>query len=125
MSLLADVFTADGDGEPRFLDVPEGPSDPAGFESRRTTVRGSGTVRPRGARFFPRPAGDELRVPPQDVAEFIGEVLLFQGDIESIAVPMDPPKPVAQRVGEISDRLDSILDAAHRASQIRGGVRNR
>ncbi|WP_189925417.1 hypothetical protein [Kitasatospora xanthocidica] len=122
MSLLVDVFTADENGESRFLDVPKGSSDLAGFESWRTTVWGSDTVRSLGARFFPQLAGDDLRVPPEDVPEFIEEALLLQSNIESIAARMDSPKPVAQRVGEIAGRLNNILDAAHRASRIRGGV---
>ncbi|MEU1289809.1 hypothetical protein [Kitasatospora sp. NPDC005856] len=122
MSLLVDVFTADENGGSRFLDVPEGSSDLAGFESWRTTVWGSETVRSLGARFFPQLAEDELRVPPEYVSEFIEEVLLLQCNIESIATHMDSSKPVAQRVGEIADRLDNILDAGHRALQVRGGV---
>ncbi|MFD7596348.1 hypothetical protein ACFV6D_25345 [Kitasatospora sp. NPDC059812] len=122
MSLLVDVFTADENGESRFLDVPKGSSDLAGFESWRTTVWGSDTVRSLGARFFPQLAGDDLRVPTEDVPEFIEEVLLLQRNIESIAAHMDSPKPVAQRVDEIAGRLNNILNAAHRASQIRGGV---
>jgi hypothetical protein len=122
MSLLVDVFTAEESGESRFLDVPEGSSDLAGFEGWRTTVWGSETVRSLGARFFPQLAGNDLRVVPEDVPEFIREVHLLQNNIESIAARMDSPKPVAQRAGEIADRLDNILDAARRASQIRGGV---
>ncbi len=122
MSLLVDVFTADESGESRFLDVPEGSSDLAGFESWRTTVWGSDTVCSLGARFFPQLASDTLRVAPEDVPEFIQEVLLLQNNIESIAARMESPKPVAQRASEITDRLNNILDAAQRASQIRGGV---
>ncbi|MFJ9447889.1 hypothetical protein ACIRRH_39585 [Kitasatospora sp. NPDC101235] len=122
MSLLVDVFTADESGESRFLDVPEGSSDLAGFESWRTTAWGSDTVRSLGARFFPQLAGDELRVAPEDVPGFIEEVLLLQSNIESIAAGMESPKPVTQRASEIADRLKNILDAARRASQIRGGV---
>ncbi|MFD8597534.1 hypothetical protein ACFV1L_21280 [Kitasatospora sp. NPDC059646] len=122
MSLLVDVFTADESGESRFLDVPEGSSDLAGFESWRTTVWGSETVRALGARFFPQLAGSDLRVAPENVPEFIDEVLLLQNNIESIAARMDSPKPIDQRTGEIADRLNNIRDAAQRASQIGGGV---
>ncbi|MER5350977.1 hypothetical protein ABT093_11655 [Kitasatospora sp. NPDC002551] len=122
MSLVVDVFTVDENGGSRFLDVPEGSSDLAGFESWRTTVWGSEAVRSLGARFFPRLAGGGLRVLPDDVPEFIEEVLLLLNNIESIAAHRDSPKPVAQRAGEIADRLDNVLDAARRALRIRGGV---
>ncbi len=122
MSLLVDVFTADESGESRFLDIPDGSSALAGFESWRTTVWGSETVHALGARFFPQLAGDDLRVAPEDVPEFIKEVLLLQNNIESIAARMDSPKPIAQRTSEIADRLNNVLDAAQRALQVRGGV---
>ncbi|MEV7121127.1 hypothetical protein [Kitasatospora griseola] len=122
MSLLVDVFTTDESGESCFLDVPEGSSDLAGFESWRSTVWGSETVHSLGARFFPQLAGDELRVAPADVPEFIEEVLLLKNNVESIAARMNSPKPVAQRASEIADRLGNILDAALRALQVGGGV---
>lgn len=117
-----DVFTVDGSGEFRFLDVPEGASDLAGFESWRTTVWGSEAVCSLGARFFPQLAGDALRVAPEDVPEFIREVLLLQNNVESISARMDSPKPAARRTSEIADRLNNILDAAQRALQVHGGV---
>ncbi|MFE2547438.1 hypothetical protein ACFXGI_02590 [Streptomyces sp. NPDC059355] len=85
-------------------------------------VWGSEAVHTLGARFFPRPAGEDPRVAPQDIPEFIEEVLLLQDNVESIAAHMDSPKPIAQRTGEMAGRLDNILAAAQRASQIRGGV---
>ncbi|WP_395292520.1 hypothetical protein ACF9IK_02180 [Kitasatospora hibisci] len=80
MSLLVDVFSADESGESRFLDVPEGSSDLAGFESRRTTVWGSDTVSSPGARLFPQLASATPFVAPEDVPEFIQEVLLLQNN---------------------------------------------
>jgi hypothetical protein len=44
MSLLVDVFTNDESGNSRLLEVPEGSSDLAGFESRHTAVWGSEAV---------------------------------------------------------------------------------
>ncbi|MFJ8164282.1 hypothetical protein ACIRBY_25625 [Streptomyces sp. NPDC096136] len=122
MSLLVDVFTTDEGGGTRYLDVPAGASDLAGFESWRTTVWGSEAVRSLGARFFPRLAGDDLRVAPGDVAEFIEEVLLLQANIETVAARMDSPEPLPRRVGAIADRLGNVLDAARRAERVGGGV---
>ncbi|MFD9569055.1 hypothetical protein ACFWBI_04340 [Streptomyces sp. NPDC059982] len=122
MSLSVDVFTADENGGARFLDVPDGSSDLAGFESWRTEVWGSQTVRALGARFFPLLAGGDLRVAPHDVREFLAEALLVRGHVDSIAARMDSAEPVTRRAGAIADRLENILDAARRASRAGGGV---
>ncbi|MFJ6621951.1 hypothetical protein ACIQOW_30775 [Kitasatospora sp. NPDC091335] len=119
MSLPADVFVTDESGGCRLLDVPEGSSDLAGFERRRSTLWGSPAVRSLGARFLPRLAEGDLDVAPAEVAEFTEEVLLLLGSAESLAARMDPPG----RAGQIAARLDNILDAARRAARVGGGVR--
>ncbi|MFG2621295.1 hypothetical protein ACGFXC_27135 [Streptomyces sp. NPDC048507] len=122
MSLSVDVFTADENGGVRFLDVPAGSSDLAGFESWRTEVWGSPAVRALGARFFPQLAGGDLRVAPHDVREFLAEALLLRDHLDAIAAGPDPAGPAARRTAAIGDRLDNILDAARRASRAGGGV---
>lgn len=55
-----DVFVIGADGEMCVMDVPAGCSDLAGFESWRTSVWGSESVRALGARFFPTLARGDL-----------------------------------------------------------------
>ncbi|KOG85876.1 hypothetical protein [Streptomyces varsoviensis] len=122
MSLSVDVFVVGEDGQVHVLDVPEGSSDLAGFERWRTVVWGSDAVRSLGARFFPALAGDDLKVFPHQVTEFLAECALLRSHIEVVAPRTDPAKSHAEYVRQISERLRTIEDAADRARGSAGGV---
>ncbi|MGW3039268.1 hypothetical protein ACWC9T_04275 [Kitasatospora sp. NPDC001159] len=122
MSLSVDVFTTDESGKYHVLDVPEGSSDLAGFESWRTTVWGSEAARALGARFFPQLAETDLRVAPGDVPEFIEEVQLLRNDAGTIAARSSSTVANGGLAETIARRLDHILDAAQRALSVGGGV---
>ena len=77
--LLASAVT-NADGRTEVLDVPEGVSDLAGFESWRTTVWGSEAVRSLGAEFFPVLATGDLTVPPEQVPDFRRECAALRAD---------------------------------------------
>lgn len=122
MSLLVDVFAVGEDGEVDVLDVPDGSSDLAGFERWRTSVWGSEAVRSLGARFFPVLAKADLKVLPEQVADFRSECALVRSNLDVVAPRTDPSKAHAVYVWEISERLRNIEEAAERAQAVAGGV---
>ncbi|MFF3561152.1 hypothetical protein ACFYXS_14035 [Streptomyces sp. NPDC002574] len=122
MSLAVDVFTVDEHDELNVLDVPEGQSDLAGFESWRTAVWGSDAVRTLGTRFFPVLADGDLKVAPHQVGDFLRECALVRSSIELVAPSTDPAKSHAEYVRQISQRLKNIEEAARRAQSVSGGV---
>ena len=122
MSLLVDVFVIRDDGETDLLDVPDGCSDMAGFESWRREVWGSAVVRSLGARFFPVLADADLMVSPDQVADFLVECALIRGSLEAVAPRRDPALRDAGYVRQVSARLANIEAAAERARGCGGGV---
>ncbi|MFE3864975.1 hypothetical protein ACFXPT_31710 [Streptomyces goshikiensis] len=122
MSLSVDVFVVGEHGQVNVLDVPEGSSDLAGFERWRTSVWGNETVRSLGASFFPVLAGDDLKVLPDQVREFLTECALIRSNLEVVAPRTDPSKTHAEYVRQIAERLRNIEDAAERARGVAGGV---
>ncbi|MEV6758623.1 hypothetical protein [Streptomyces sp. NPDC051214] len=121
MSLSVDVFVVGADGEMQVLDVPEGCSDLAGFESWRTRVWGSQVVRSLGARFLPVLAGADLRVETSEVPAFLRECALLRDHLEDIVIGTNPVRTVEEHRHAISARLANIEDAARRAERVDGG----
>ncbi|WP_035838975.1 hypothetical protein [Kitasatospora azatica] len=122
MSLSVDVFVVGEDDQMEVLDVPVGSSDLAGFESWRTVVWGSEAVRSLGARFFPILASRDLRVAPNQAADFLAECALIRSNLELVAPSADPAKSHTEYVRQISERLRNIEDACERAQGVAGGV---
>lgn len=122
MSLLVDVFVIGDDGEMCLLNVPDGSSDMAGFESWRRTVWGSDAVRSLGARFFPELAGSDLTVAPDQVSDFLAECALVRRNLEAFAPRREPGVRDEGYVQQVSERLANIEDAAERALRSGGGV---
>ncbi|MFD0078142.1 hypothetical protein ACFVIY_37530 [Streptomyces sp. NPDC127166] len=122
MSLSVDVFVVGGNGKIDVLDVPEGCSDLAGFESWRTSVWGSEAVRSLGASFFPVLANEDLTVFPDHVADLLAECAVIRNNLEAVAPSIDPSKSHAEYVRQISQRLQNIETAAERAQSLGGGV---
>ncbi|WP_205633281.1 hypothetical protein [Mycobacteroides immunogenum] len=119
-----DVFIIRDDDDFVVLDVPEGVSDLAGFESWRRTIWGSDTVRSLGAEFLPQLKCESwVRIPPHKVWGFMEEIALLQNNLELIAMRQgDARKSFVQNVYEIGSRLNNFHAAAQRALSIRGGV---
>lgn len=125
MSLSVDVFVVGDDGKWDVLDVPEGCSDLAGFESWRRTVWGSEAVRSLGARFFPVLASEDiLEIWPGELSAFVEECALLRSNLGLIS-----RDAAASAVGReldqeeaVSRRLTNIEDAAARAQRVGGGV---
>jgi hypothetical protein len=122
MSLSVDVFVVGADGARQVLDVPDGCSDLAGFESWRTRVWGAEVVRSLGARFFPVLADADLYVEPEQVPAFLCECVLLRENLEEIVSGTDPVRTVEELRHQISERLTNIEDAAGRAQAVGGGV---
>ncbi|MFE2412148.1 hypothetical protein ACFXDE_27755 [Kitasatospora sp. NPDC059408] len=122
MSLSVYVFVVGEGGKRSLLDVPEGSSCLAGFESWRTSVWGSEAVRSLGVTFFPVLADSDLTVRPDQVADFLDECALIRSNLELVAPSADPAKSHAEYVRQISERLRNIEDAAARARGVSGGV---
>ncbi|KAB7845038.1 hypothetical protein [Streptomyces mobaraensis] len=122
MSLSVDVFLVREDDGIRVLEVPDGCSDLAGFERWRTTVWGSQAVRSLGARFFPVLAGDDLRVDADQVRAFRRECAVLRENLEDIVAGVNPVTTAGKLLGQLSDRLANIEDAARRAEEVGGGV---
>ncbi|WP_165987053.1 hypothetical protein [Streptomyces sp. YIM 98790] len=122
MSLSVDVFVVAASGERQVLDVPDGCSDSAGFESWRTRVWGSEVVRSLGAGFLPVLADADLQVEPRQVPAFLHECLLLRENLERIAAETESVRTTEEHRGAISDRLAVIEDAARRARAIGGGL---
>ncbi|MFI8830805.1 hypothetical protein ACIGPN_07235 [Streptomyces afghaniensis] len=122
MTLAVDVFVRDANGEGRLLDVPEGCSDSAGFESWRRTVWGSEAVRSLGARHLPVLAEDNLFVEAGEVPGFLREVALLRANLELIAATTERPRGIAERRHQLDSRLRNIEATALRALESGGGV---
>lgn len=122
MSLLVDVFIVGDDGEMCLVDVPDGCSDMAGFESWRRTVWGSSAVGSLGARFFPELAGSDLVVGPDQVSDFLVECALIRCNLEALAPRRDSAARDEGPVRQVSERLANIKGAAQRALRLGGGV---
>lgn len=122
MSLLVDVFVTRDDGEMCLLDVPDGCSDMAGFESWRQTVWGSETVRSLGARFFPELADGDLTITPDQVSDFLAECGLIRRNLEAVAPRRVPGTRDEGYKRQVSERLANIEGAAQRALRSGGGV---
>ncbi|MEU6674017.1 hypothetical protein [Streptomyces sp. NPDC046925] len=122
MSLSVDVFVVGADGEKQVLDVPEGCSDSAGFESWRTRVWGAPVVRSLGAGFFPVLADADLHLDPGQVPAFLRECLLLRENLDKIVAGTEPVRSTAEHRAAICDRLSIIEEAARRALAMGGGV---
>ncbi|MEJ3651768.1 hypothetical protein WEH80_02010 [Actinomycetes bacterium KLBMP 9759] len=122
MSLSVDVFVVGADGERRWLDVSEGSSDLAGFESWRTGVWGAEVVRSLGAHFFPVLADADLYVEPAQVPAFLCECALLRENLEEIVAGTRPVRTIEEHKHQISRRLANIEGAAGRARAMGGGV---
>ncbi len=122
MSLLVDVFVVGDDGEMKLLDVPDGCSDMAGFESWRREVWGSAVVRSLGARFFPELAVGDLTVTPDQLSDFLVECALIRNNLEAVVPRCDPAWRDGTYVRAVSARLANIEAAAERALGCGGGV---
>lgn len=136
MSLSVDVYVLRAEGGIEVLDVPPGCSDVAGWERWRTEVWGSEAVRSLGARFLPRLATEDLTVAPDEMSDFLAECDLIRAHLARIAEHMrteaaaetEPRAGAASRksssehAGDVSRRLDNIVDAARRALRVGGGV---
>ncbi|MET9559100.1 MULTISPECIES: hypothetical protein [Streptomyces] len=115
MSLSVDVYVPRAEGGIEVLDVPPGRSDAAGPEQWRTEVWGSEPVRSLGARFLPRLATEDLTVAPDEMPAFLAECALIRTQLARLASTLVPADAVSRR-------LDNIVDAARRASDIGGGI---
>jgi hypothetical protein len=116
MSLSVDVFVSGVDGTVRYLDVPPDCSDLAGHERTRADLWGSEAARSLGARFLPQLATSDLRVAPDQVQDFLDECATLRSNISVLASRTDRAEDY------ITARLDNIINAAHRAIQVGGGV---
>ncbi|MFF0108070.1 hypothetical protein [Streptomyces hirsutus] len=101
MNLPAEVFVREPDGDVRRLDVPEDFHRSAGFESWRTTVRGSMSVRSPNARFLPVPADRNPEVEADQVPGFLREIALLRAPLDPIAFGTRHPR-TAEEHGEQS-----------------------
>ncbi|MFE3188390.1 hypothetical protein ACFXHA_05235 [Nocardia sp. NPDC059240] len=131
MSLTVRTFllSADGswDGVGEVLDTPEGVDISAGFESWRTEVWGSETMRSLDARLFPvladlsRPRA-ALIVMPDEIPELLRECRMVRRWLVEVD-PRDPDEAFfAGHALGILDRLANIEIAAGRALGVGGGV---
>ncbi|MFC5753110.1 hypothetical protein [Actinomadura rugatobispora] len=116
MSLSVHAFVMDDDGEMTLFDGEEPGSGLAGFESTRTDLWGSETVRSLGARFLPTLDGADLYVMPEDVDGFLAECEMVRENIPAITAATGRPADY------VAHRLGNIIDAAHRAKSLGGGV---
>ncbi|MFB7508756.1 hypothetical protein [Streptomyces broussonetiae] len=116
MSLLVEVFVREPDGRMRILDVPDDVYQSGGFESWRTTVWGSPTVRSLGARFLPLLAEDDLCVEPAQVSGLHDEVALLGARLDDIARGTGSPRH------QIGLRLRIIEESCRTALEVKGGV---
>ncbi|MFC1410545.1 hypothetical protein ACEZDG_14855 [Streptacidiphilus sp. N1-1] len=114
-----DVYITTPGGGMEVLEVPEGSSDLAGFESWRHSVWGSDRVQALGAEFFPALATGDLYVEPGEVERFQRECALLRANLETVAGGVDPHRAT---VGTVSARLAHIEDAARRAREVGAGV---
>ncbi|WP_420035741.1 hypothetical protein ACN2WE_28860 [Streptomyces sp. cg28] len=122
MSPLVEVFVRDADGEWHLLDMPEGTYRSGGFESWRTTVRGSQAARALGARLLPQLAVDDLYVEAPDVPALLAEVELLRTHAAELArATARACTPEQQRRG-IGQRLRIIEESCRTALEIGGGV---
>nr|WSW69119.1 hypothetical protein OG461_24625 [Streptomyces sp. NBC_00995] len=110
MTLLVHTYVRGRSGQGHFLEDPEHGLTLAGFESSRTRLRGSRTVRDLGARFFPEPATADLCVDPEDVTAFLAECELLRGHVAALAA----------HSGYVAARLANITAAALRARDVDG-----
>lgn len=122
MSLLVEVFVRDPDGKLRILDVPADVYQSGGFESWRTTVWGSESVRALGARLLPLLADADLHVEAGEVPALLREVAVLRTHLDSIAAGTERPRTLAEHRAGIEDRLRIIEESAHKALEIGGGV---
>jgi hypothetical protein len=138
MSLLVYVVATDASGEESQL----GDSLAAGFESWRTEVWGSPSVRSLGADYFPRLAsGNPVTIKPHEVAPFQRECVLLRENLDAICADVDLSAQhglsVDVATGQltaasasrdafrqlVSLHLANIEDAAQHAAQAGGEVR--
>jgi hypothetical protein len=142
VSLSVDVYFRMPDGGMEVLEVPEGSSDLAGFESWRHDVWGSHRVRALGAEFFPALVADDLYVEPSEVERFQHECAVLRANLETVAEGVDPlnPRSASFRLADgrgqfhepddphaafvetVSERLANIEDAVRRALAVGAGV---
>ncbi|GAQ65218.1 MULTISPECIES: hypothetical protein [Streptomyces] len=122
MSLLVEVFVREPDGRRRILDVPDDVHRSGGFESWRTTVRGSEFVRSLGARFLPVPAREGPSVEAEDVPEFPREVALLRSRPDEVAHGTRRPRTVEEHRDQIECRPGIIEESIRKALELGGGV---
>ncbi|MFF8411339.1 hypothetical protein [Streptomyces omiyaensis] len=116
MSLLVHTFVLAPDGTMDLLEDPPCGRDLAGFERSRTTLWGSAAMRALGARFFPLLAGDDLRVQPEELAEFLAECDAVRPHLAALAAHSGYTEEY------VTARFDNIAAAARRAREVGGGV---
>ncbi|MEU6772018.1 hypothetical protein [Streptomyces sp. NPDC046759] len=115
MSPLVEVFVREPGGAVRVLDVPDDVYQSGGFESWRTAVWGSQTVRSLGARLLPKPAEDDLCVEAAEVTGLRSEALL-RARLDDVARGTGRPGH------RIELRLRIIEESCRKALEIGGGV---
>jgi hypothetical protein len=116
VSLTVDVFVVDETGESVLLDSPSDGSDLAGHERTRTDLWGSDIIRSLGGRYLPHLAANDLWVRPDSVEGFLAECDLIRVNIRAIAAR------TGRSEDYISDRLNNMIKAARRASDLGGGI---
>jgi hypothetical protein len=118
VSLSVDVWVPDesAPGGTRVLDVPEGSSDLAGFESTRTGLWGSPAVRELGAVLLPRLARGDLWLSGDEVGAFAAECALLLAHRAMLAAASGYDE------GYLVARITNMADAAARALRVGGGV---
>ncbi|MFF2774554.1 hypothetical protein ACFVU3_06565 [Streptomyces sp. NPDC058052] len=116
MSLLVHTFVLAPDGTEELLEDPPNGRDLAGFESTRVRLWGSAGMRALGTRFFPRLDGDDLRVLPEEVGDFLAECEAVRPHLPALA------EQGGYEPHYVAARFDHIVAAAHRAREVGGGV---
>ena len=118
MSLNVDAYVYKPDGEWTLLEDPDDDYSKtmAGFERTRSKLWGSVAVRALGARFFPRLDGDDLKVEPGEIDDFLAEC-------EAILPHFDHLAEVSGYDTEYITRcFNNIVAASVRAKAEGGGV---
>lgn len=118
MSLNVDTYIYKANGEWTLLEDPDGDYSKtlAGFENTRSKLWGTEAVRALGARFLPRLDGDNLKVEPGEIDDFLAECEAMRPHLGRLA------EASGYDTAYIAQCLDNIVAASVRARAEGGGV---
>ncbi|MFD6422764.1 hypothetical protein [Streptomyces sp. NPDC060198] len=118
MSLNVDTYVYGADGEWTLLEDPDDDYSRtmAGFERSRGKLWGSEAMRALGARYFPRLDGDNLKVEPGAIDDFLSECDAIRPHLADLG------EASGYHTEYVTSCFDNIVAAAVRAKAEGGGV---